>query len=463
MLQGSQSMKRLAPTILGLLLMPLSQAETTQDSESVPQAVAETQNTDIKNINKQLALLIDQQQFQQAQALAEQHLDAFEGDSQFDFFYGFSAAQNGAHDDALFVFERLSDQFPQVPRYRLELARSYYFLGQLDASDAVFRQVLAQNPPNKVRATIDTFLRRIEEQRQALTHSWSALASYGGGYDSNINSSTDIDEIDLILAGTAQRVQLKESQKQTASGFYKLRGEASYSSPITKRSGFDVGVGSQRKANAKTDSYDLNSVFVRGGLQLLRGFHHWRVGAGYQQYWLSDDSLQSTLFANLNWKYRLTPTWRFHSRAELRNNDNQINDDLNALQLEITAGPEYANGRFSAQSSAMISSDSGNNSPLAKDIVGINLAAQYALSDESSAYSMLAWRHYDFHKKNPNDLLSNGKQRSETLTQFILGYNQQILAHLMAYGQFSYMDNTSNIDVYQYDRLLLEAGLTLAF
>ena len=463
MLQGPQSMKRLAPAILGLLLTPLSQAETVQGSEPVPQTVTETQTISVKDINKQLAQLIDQQQFQQAKELAEQHLDAFEGDSQFDFFYGFSAAQSGAHHEALFVFERLSDQFPQVPRYRLELARSYYFLGQLDASEAEFRQVLAQNPPNKVRATIDKFLRRIEEQRQALTPSWSALASYGGGYDSNINSSTDIDEIDLILEGTEQRVRLNDSQKETASGFYKLRGQASYSAPITKRSGFDIRIGGQRKANAKTDTYDLNSAFVQGGLQLIRGFHHWRVGGGYQQYWLSDESLQSTLSANLNWKYRMAPAWRFNSRAELRNNDNQINDDLDALQLEISAGPEYANGRFSAQSSAMISTDSADNSPLAKDIFGINLAAQYALSDESSAYSMLAWRNYEFQKKNPNDLLSNGKQRSETLTQFILGYNQQIIAHLMAYGQFSYMDNSSNIDVYQYDRLLLEAGLTLAF
>ena len=458
-------MKHLAPAILALLLTSVSLAETDQSSEPIPKTETETETSsiDIRDINNKLSRLIDQQQFQQAKALAEQHLETFEGDSQFDFFYGFSAAQSGAHHEALFVFERLSDQFPQVPRYRLELARSYYFLGQLDASEAEFRLVLAQNPPNKVHTTIDKFLRRIEERRQALTPRWSALASYGGGYDSNINSSTDIDEIDLILEGTEQRVRLNDSQKETASGFYKLRGQASYSAPITKRSGFDVRIGGQRKANAKTNTYDLNSVFLQGGLQVIRGYHHWRLGGGYQQYWLSDESLQNTLSANLNWKYRLSPTWRFNSRAELRNNDNQINDDLDALQLEISAGPEYANGRFSAQSSAMLSTDSADDSPLAKDILGINLAAQYAFTGESSAYSMLAWRSYEFQKKNPDDLLSNGKQRSETLTQYILGYNQQIIAHLTAYGQFSYMDNSSNIDVYQYDRLLLEAGLTLAF
>lgn len=458
--QGSQPMKRLTPALLGLLLsaQSLAQAPPLQDdSFQKPPALSAPE------INQALSELVNNQDFKQAYELAQQHLEVLEGDSQFDFHYGFSAAQSGFYNEAVFVFERLSTEYPQVPRYRLELARCHYALGQLDASERQFRLVQSSNPPNQVMITIDAFLRRIEEQRHALSPSWQGQASYSGGYDSNINSSSDIKEIDILLGGTEQRVRLNDDQTATSSGFYKLRGELSYSAPVTKRSGFDVRIGGQRKANAKTDDYDLNSVFIDGGLQLVRGYHHWRAGGRYQQYWLADDSLQNTLAANLAWKYRLTPDWRLTAKTEVRNNDNQLNDELDALQLEISAGPEYTHGDIAAQSALVISTDSTDDSPLAKDVVGLNLSGQYSLSAANALYGSFAWRNYSFQNKNPQDLLSNGKQRSENLIQLILGYNQHILPMLSAFGQFSYMDNQSNIDLYQYDRLLLEAGVTLAF
>jgi len=462
-LLSSQS-KRLLPVMLATMCTPLTLAEPTQQPiTQAPAAATAVPAPAPAQIKQQISELISQQQYQAAYDLAQQHLAELEGDATFDFQYGFSAAQSGFYNEALFVFERLSNDFPSVPRYRLELARSYYFLGQLDASEREFRQVQSTNPPNQVVSTIDKFLKKIEERRQALSHEWFGQVSYGGGYDSNINSSSDLDQINRDIPGVpTDTIVLNDNQKETSSGFYKLSGFAGYRAPITKRSGFDIRAGGQRKANAKTDDYDLNSIYVDGGFRLIRGYHQWRAGGSYQQYWLADDSLQNVLSGNLSWEMRLAPEWSMSSHVEARSTDNQLNDDLDALQLAIKAGPSYGKDNIAAQFEVVLSSDTENDSLLAKDTYGLNLSTQYALSN-SSAYALLAWRQFEYQNKDAADLLSEGKQRSETLLQLVAGYRYQLMPMLGLFGQASYMDNQSNIDIYQYDRLLLEGGVTLSF
>jgi tetratricopeptide (TPR) repeat protein len=485
MAREPKNIKRLLPALISLLSASsvLAELPTSDDEQAIAPAKAQeisekteapatpmveersTTTTETHGqIKQQLADLIKQKHYSQAYGLAQQHAEDIEGDPDFDFHYGFSASQSGFYNEALFIFERLSSEFPHIPRYRLELARCYYFTGQLDGSEREFNHVLKSNPPNQVRNIIQTFLTQIEEQRQSLSSEWFGMVSYSGGYDSNINSSTSLSEIDIQLAGIEQTVRLNDNQKARGSGFYKFRGSIGYQTPLTKRSGFDVRFGGQRKANATSNDYDLNSLFVDGGFQFIRGFHRLRAGGNYQQYWLADDSLQTTLAANIGWNYRLSSQWRLNSKFEVRENDNQINDDLDATQFELDAGTDYTNENVGTQLKLSYSTDSAGDSPLARNALGIYLSGQYYLSDKRYTYASIAWRQFDFPNKDENNLLAAGDSRSEDLTQLTLGYNQQLFwPTLSTYAQLSHMDNQSNIDVYKYNRTLIEGGLTLAF
>lgn len=125
--------------------------------------------------------LIKQQNYAEAYQLASQHIDELEGDAEFDFLYGLSALQSGELQAALFSFERLSASYPQVQRYRLELARSYFYLGNLDEAKQQFNKVLASNPPDAVKNNIEKFLANIENQRQAIQSQWRASVTLAGG------------------------------------------------------------------------------------------------------------------------------------------------------------------------------------------------------------------------------------------------------------------------------------------
>ncbi|MEL7399448.1 MAG: tetratricopeptide repeat protein, partial [Pseudomonadota bacterium] len=140
----------------------------------LPTLVESTTASTPEALLQRLTQYINQQQYDQAYQLASDQLAQLEGDPTFDFNYGFSAAQTGRYNEALFVFERLTSEYPGVPRYRLELARCYYYLGQLDNAESEFRRVQAINPPTQVQQTINLFLDRIAEQRQRFHSNWAA-------------------------------------------------------------------------------------------------------------------------------------------------------------------------------------------------------------------------------------------------------------------------------------------------
>ena len=428
-----------------------------------PTLVESTTTNTSEALLQRLTQYINQQQYDLAYQLSSDQLAQLEGDPTFDFNYGFSAAQTGRYNEALFVFERLTSEYPGVPRYRLELARCYYYLGQLDNADTEFRRVQAINPPAQVQQTISLFLDRIAEQRQRFHSNWAAAVSYSAGYDSNINSATDIDQIDIILNNQPATVVLNEEQTETSSGFYKLNGNVSYRTPLTKRSGLALRLGGQRKANASSNDYDLNATFIDGDFQLLRGVHRFNIGAGYRHYWLAEESLVTTPSAHLGWHYQLTNPLQLKSRVELRENDNKLNNDLDATQLELSSMLEFGREQFNAQAGIMFSTEFAGDSPLAKDTLGLNLSGQYLLNTRSTLYALLYWRQNDYQNNDDENLLSNGNSRSESLLQTIIGFNRSLISNVSAFAQFTYMDNQSNIDIYQYDRYLIEGGLTLSF
>ena len=451
-------MKRhlLFPAAVLLLALPLQ-------AEELPAATLETpDNAELPaaDVLAQLRELIRAGDYPAAWALASHAAAELEGEPEFDFYYGLSAAQTGNHQPALFSFERLSASFPQVQRYRLELARSYFFLGNLDQADTEFRRVLADNPPDAVRNNIQRFLDRIDAQRNALTPRWQSSLSLAGGYDSNINSATSAEQIELfngLLTAT-----LQGDQRRTGSPFWQLRGISSYQSPLSRRSAWDASAAISRKDNTD-DAFDLNSLNLQTGLRWLHGQLQLRGSLSAAQYWLDNSALQQDIgvAAELYWRY--TPALQPFARLQLNRIDSDINDDLDVLRPQLQTGLSWNRGALSTQAALSYASDNSRNDAdyQARDTLGVSLSAQYSLS-RWDIYANLLWRDSDFQAAS-TDPIANGRTRSEQLTQALTGVRYGLTNQLSAYAQLSYLDNDSNLAVYDYHRALSEAGLTLTF
>lgn len=411
-----------------------------------------------------LRLAVEQGQYQQAYAVAQQQLLAYEGDPSFDFYYGFSAAQTGNYQEALFVFERLISAYPDVIRYRLELARAHFYLDNLDGAEKEFRRALDAQPPSGVVSTVEQFLERIEQRRQRREPQWQAGVSLSAGYDSNINAATDEDRIRFELNGNDVTATLNRELRASDSGYYQLRGHAQYIHPLSQRSGIDVRVGASRKDNGLNDDYDLNSVYADMGWRLLRDRNTFGLSGQYRQYHLGGKSYQNELGVIFDWMSALNESWAWTSTAGIKKQNNQRNSALDLTQAELELGINFSNSSFGQQLRASFSSDFGDDESLARNTMGVNWNFQYAVSHQSQWYGMALLQDQKY--KNPlpnNNFLAPGVKRDEQLMQFALGYSRQLIPTMGFFFQLSWVDSSSNVTVYEYQRSLFETGIALSF
>lgn len=439
-----------------------SDAQPAANNSTTPKLATTPKLVTLEQTNQQLAVLIHNQDYLAAYQLAKPLLSLYEGDPSFDFYYGFSAAQLGYFNEALFSFERLNSNYPSVARYRLELARAYYYLGNYDAAEQQFLQVQSSNPPAQVQQTIGEFLQRIQEQRQAVFPSWGGFVSASGGYDSNYNTATDLNEVDLLDGLLTAR--LSRDQRAQGSGYYQLRAQGSYISPLTRRSALDLQLGASRKDNAADDLFDLDNLYASGGMRAIRGRHNLRLGGRYSHYWLGGGDLLSELSANIEWHYRLAPQWQTQASLTLSDQDNLRNNDLDLLQAETQLGAAFSAEQFSVQFALVLATDDGEQDYQARDTLGLNINAQQLLNIHNSLYASLILRDYQFQGEIPADnLLAGGETRAEQMTQAMVGYGYTLLPTLTFYTQLSHVQYDSNLPLYEYDRTLLEAGVNLTF
>ena len=261
----------------------------------------------------ELSQLIEQSKFPLAYQLALTMHEEWEGDEQFDFNFALAASQTGHYNQAIFAFERLLEAHPNNLRFRLEMARCYYFLNNHEAAKREFTTVAEANPPAEVQNQIDHFLDRIADQQHKVTQSWRAGVGLALGHDTNINAAANIDSINATFYDTNNApaftgtLLLDNKQKSQASNFYQLQAFGYIKQPLSKRTSLDASVSASQKDNVVNNDYDLSNLSANGGITLLRNQHSLRLGGIARQYWLAGETLQNQLLANVRWQWFFAP------------------------------------------------------------------------------------------------------------------------------------------------------------
>lgn len=427
---------------------------------SAPAYAAELSEAEVL---QQLRQLISQQQFQQAYELAEQYAAQLEGDATFDLYHGISATQVGAHETAHFSFDRLANNYPNILRYRLELARSYFLLGNLDRAEQEFQHVLNNGANADVQKTVQQYLDSINEQRRRMASRLSASLALSAGYDSNYNSASSLETIDIFNGVLTARIDPKQQQREAA--FHQLRGHIGYIHQLTRRSALDINIIGGQKDQHDSSDYDMENLGAAVGLRSVRGAHQFRAGLSYNHYWLGQEALQQDMAANLDWYWQVSSAWQPFVRASAVRIENNFNPLQDMQRFELQMGTGWQQGRFSSQIALIGATDVSENNAdyLARDTFGLSLSGQYRFQ-RGQLYSTLMLRDYQFQDDYPSQNLIAGNQtRDETLLQGVLGYRHLLSKRWSTYAQISYTDLSSNIALYQYDRTLAEVGISLSY
>jgi len=155
-----------------------------------------------------------------ADAILSQLLRETPRDADVHFLYGQVALARGKTSHAAFAFERVLDLNPANQRARLELARTYYLLGQYEAAQTEFQTVLTENPPPAVQSRINAFLKAIRKQnRNWAVSGHIALAAF---HDDNVNYGPADAEVDTRLG----RLLVNEAARPASAWGIALSGHA---------------------------------------------------------------------------------------------------------------------------------------------------------------------------------------------------------------------------------------------
>ena len=378
----------------------------------------------------------------------------YAGDPDFDYLYGVALLDNARPQDALFPLLRAAQIRPLGLGIRLDLGRAYFETGENESARQVFEQLNAHNPPARAAQVIDSYLQAIERRAARYQPHWKARIELRGGHDSNANSATELQSFAGFI--------LDEQARSSDSPYAQLGGNVQYIRPFSPRWRWLNMAQLSHRSYTDTSEFNTQQWRLASGLSYRQG--DWelssRVSAG--QTYLDGDANND--IAALNGAWRLDVSARLQTRLQFKLGNVRYDDALSVRDVDqwlVSAG-------FSRRTTLAYGGELGldligghdeaveKSSPYSRDVLGAGLFATTQLSPR--------WR---FHA-NTNLLQGRydgtffGIERNDVQWFTVAGlrFTDNRLKD-WAFGlELSYVDNQSDVELYEYDRFDLALSVS---
>ncbi|MFL0796472.1 MAG: tetratricopeptide repeat protein [Cellvibrionaceae bacterium] len=408
----------------------------------------------------ELQQLLDEKKYGDAWIAANQLRNDQEGNEVFDFFYGLAALETANVDEALFAFERVLFVNPNHHRARLEMARCYFLLGDMDSAETALLAVENVNPPENVRKNIQKFREKIDSVKSRREITWRPRMELAGGVDSNANSATADDGWVLEIPGITGVIANPESLEQDDNYYSGNIGLGAYF-PINKlqQVGFDVSLSDRVYDDVEGFDQTIGNVFLsyqhRVNRQILS------LGLKHQQFKIEGDDFQKSDGLILGWA------------SQKRTGSTQAN--LLYSEIEYDGSP----GRDISQAVAAFASswraETVNHSMTllfgfeetlentatynAKDFTGLMYQVRWSLAENVQA----KFRAFGQMSEYDDVYLPFTEIRDDEMVQLGVGLSWRFAKNYSAFLDVSHTDNRSNITAFTYDRLNTKLGVRYGF
>jgi hypothetical protein len=415
--------------------------------------------------NSQLDELIAAQRYEEAYALATSELETWEGDTEFDFLYGIAAIESGYANESVYAFERVANTAPRNAtrqRARLELARAHLLTNNLAASESLFNEVLASNPPANVRDNIRAFLNLLEERRSSRKATFSFAVAPVIGHDDNVNSATSNGLIDTPLIG---EIELNSEGLKTVDDFMDITANLAYIKPYSRDRSLSLSLIANRHDNETTDQFDIDY----GLADISYGYgdekHRFRHSLQVQSVYLDGERFQNTYRLNNSWQRAGNDGWYQGVSGALSTTRN-VNTfqsplselkDTNQLLISGTLTKLSANFTntltlFYAKDTALATRGEHNG----RNYYGLAHSVLWRLNGTNTPYARLSYQSTEYDAKHPiffNDVRDDGNVSAT------LGWTWQYSRRLAVNTEMAYNDTSSNISLFEYTRFKYQLGL----
>ena len=406
-----------------------------------------------------LKQLIESGQYPQAYDLAQTLLFEYEGQPEFDFYYGRAALENGFYDEAVFAFERVVINYPKQLRVHLELGRAYFFTKNYPGARSSFDKVLASNPPDNVRSNIQSFLDEINRQERALKSQSSAYVESFIGADSNVNSATSLNAVNFTGIGV---IDLGLEGTQLDDEFLRMAAGGSYSYLLTQRDVLTLRASTTNTNNFSTDTFDLDTYSIEGSYTSIEGKQLKSIGIRHQEFVLDKDRFQHTTGIFGQWMFQLDETTRAFisgSASSLHYSQDYTRD---AYQVLVAAG-------LSKQADALMHgltlfyanepAQQAVGEAQGKNFGGLGYSLNWQVNPQHAGYLRLLAQSSRYDADN----VVFAVRRRDVMKNITTGWQWNLDKSLSVKAEYSYTDTQSPIPLFDYIRSKFEVGLRYQF
>jgi tetratricopeptide (TPR) repeat protein len=213
--------------------------------------------------------LLDSGSAQAAYDMLKPHESERAGDPEFDYLLGVAALDIGHNTEAVFALERVLAVQPNSAPARAQIARAYFALKETDTAKREFENVKKQDVPPEVRETIDRYLDAIERVGEAEKFKARFFIEFAAGYDSNVNSATQVENI-AVPAFNNLVFTLAPASQQKDDGFISFSAGMNINGPIGN--GWSVIGGLSAYQRNNFNQQDFNTAYLDGYIGVAKRY-----------------------------------------------------------------------------------------------------------------------------------------------------------------------------------------------
>jgi len=388
--------------------------------------------------------LLDRGLSRRAYDLLGPHEIRLSGNPLYDYLLGIAALDSGKVSEAIFALRRALSVEPGFSGARMELARAYYDAGNKALARPLFSRLLEENPPPAVRDVLNQYINAIDAKPPVPQSRFIPYLELFAGHDSNANGSTS----DQQFLGFT----LNPNNIETESPFAELGAGFDWFVPRSTQLSWRLSTRASYRDNS--DAPFVNATIISG----LGGFN-WQRGAFFGRayvdgYWGARDGKSNENYAGMDLLLggRVGDHWDL--TANIRAGAQRYDQSIEVLDVDrfiYTVGitRRFASGGWlSFQAIGGEDSEKQSGSPYGNSKTGGRVSFSAPFLKSALLYASVGRLSSDY------DGLFFGAAREDEQTTLIvqLEFRDVLTDGLSIMPRVRYVDNESDIPLYEYDR-----------
>ena len=413
-----------------------------------------------RQVINQLNELVNEKQFAQAYAFANQKVMDFGGEPKFDYLMGLAALKIKAYQDAVFSFERAVMAKPKWQQARFQLAKAYYHIKNLAAARLEFEKVQQEATSPELVALIARFISQIDEVALNKKRQFKHVIAFSSGFDSNVNSGTQADSVFLEQLGSA--IPLSDESREIEDTPFNLSYQGQYQHPINQNSLFMAQVGLYRTDFVETSEFERSLADVSLKYQDVLGEVTFQLGVFFRPMILDGDHYRDQYGVQSNWNLPIDAYWSIGWQVGLGKTNSQINQAVDLQDVYGSLSGQYRDGPWRhsmAINITDIKAEKGQSEHRSHNYIRLDLATDYSLSSKHQLKIGFQWQKFNYNSIDPTFLII----RDEKFWRTSLGWHYLQNDSMIWNIQYRRSKKISNGDIYAYSRDELIIGLAMQF